>query len=383
MLRRTIELGRFLRSVQGTEVLREYCAQRGIDFIPHAEGGETDVEHWQHAVARLSPARQADFELEVAQVQELSNRESIYHLIDACAEQGLPADLIVGEVAQALWFLVHQPGIFQEVYFSEATLESQSWQNAQATPGIHVPSDGGRRTAFERELKHFFQIQESNGRFVASQSYAFEDPARVVFVGYIADRPRFVDGFTDDGEHRPQRVRPSVSVTFAYYPADGTVLLKPRHRAREKVLALLQLFARSVLQAEIDERSLGTRFHLDRLAEPFSPSLPEGIAMARVKSLDLAYPASEGRRRLRLETHITDRPSAVLELLRRHVDEESRARLRVVSAELQVALRVRGRVKNHVIRLWPNRCSLSQTQTSEFLRRCLTTWGLITHAPEP
>jgi hypothetical protein len=138
-----------------------------------------------------------------------------------------------------------------------------------------------------------------------------------------------------------------------------------------------------VLHAEIDAASLGTRYLLDRLKDPFDPPLPERVSMARVKSLELAYPAIEGRRRLRLDTNVADSPSAIRQLLARHVDDESASRLRVVSAELQVTLRVRGRPKNHVIRLWPNRCSLSQTQTAEFLRQCLTTWGLIAHARKP
>lgn len=383
MLRQTIELGHFLRSVAATDPLREYCERRGIPFEPQNERDAAALERWHDALASLPSVKQVDIELELFQVQELANRDSIYHLIDVCAERGLPSDLVAGEAAQALWFLVHHRDVFLEVYYNEVILERASWQNAETRPGIRVCDLASRQADFERELRRFFRVQEGTGRFIASQSHSFDDPACIAFIGFVSDRLRYVDGFTDGGEHRPQRVRPSVAVTFAYYPADGTVLLKSRHRARTKVLGLMQVFARSVLRAEIDEQSLGSRCLLDQLTQPFDPPLPEGVAMARVKTLDLAYPPSEGRRRLRLETNAADRQSAILELLGRHVDEETKAKLRVVAAELQVALRVRGRLKNYVIRLCPDRCSLSHSKTSELLRRCLKTWGLIRHAPGP
>ncbi len=384
MLRRTIELGRFLRALAGTEPLREYCRLRGIPFEPGPDGEDaSEAERWQAAVASLPPERRADIELEITQVQELGNRDAIGHLIDVCAGRNLPTDLVPGEAAQALWFLVHEPAIFREVYFHEEVLDGESWRHATAPPGIAVGDHASRRPAFEAELRRFYRAADGTGRFCASQSVRFADPDCIVFVGYVADRLRLLDVFDEGGARRHERIRPASPVLFAYYPGDGTVLLKCRQRARDKVLGLLRAFARSVLRAEVDERSLDARFLLDRLKEPFDPPLPEGVAAVRVRSLDLAYPPHEGRRRLRLETGAADRPSAIPELLRRHVDEESRARLQVVAAELQVTLRVRGRPKHHVIRLWPDRCTLGRTGTAEFLRSCLNAWGLIAHAPEP
>src|SRR5687767_5040912 len=108
MLRDAFELGRFLRSVSGSEPLREYCVERGIDFESQGHGDKSDAERWERAVSILPPEQQADIELEIRQVQELANRDSVYHLIDVCSGRGLPADLVAGEAAQALWFLVHQ-----------------------------------------------------------------------------------------------------------------------------------------------------------------------------------------------------------------------------------------------------------------------------------
>ena len=133
----------------------------------------------------------------------------------------------------------------------------------------------------------------------------------------------------------------------------------------------------------LDATSLDRRFDLDRLKEPFHPPLTEGVNGARVKALELAYPASEGRRRIRLETNAADEPEAIQELLKHHFGQGSLLSCVCVSyAELQVKLALRGRTKNHVIRLWPNRSNLNQSKTAETLRRCLHSWHL-TDARKP
>ena len=50
----------------------------------------------------------------------------------------------------------------------------------------------------------------------------------------------------------------------------------------------------------------------------------------------------------------------------------------VTFAELQVRLRVNGRVRAYPVRLWPDRCDLAPTPLGERLSRCLSRWGLAT-----
>lgn len=383
MLRRTVELERFLRSVAGTEPLVEYCERRGIPLVPRGTGWKAEMlRRWNDAVLTLSPEAQADIELEIAQVQALANRESLSRLFDVCDGRSLPSDLVPGEAAQALHFLVHHPSVFREVYFQATVMQAESWQNAAAPPGITIADPERRRAGFEAALARFFRVSEGTGRFVASQSFSLDDPACFVFIGYVSDRLRLLDAFTERGVRRYERHRPASPVIFAYYPADGAILIKCRQRAREKVLALLRAFARTVLETDVDERTLGVRFDLDRLAQPFEPTLPEGVAAVRVRALEFAYPASDGRRRLRLATNAHDRRSAIQDLLDAHVGPGARERLRVIAADLQVTLLVRGRPKNHVVRLWPGRSNLDQSAAGETLRRCLRDWGLTRHAQE-
>jgi hypothetical protein len=384
MFRSTFLLDHFLQAVSGSDPFVDYCHSRAIPFapMPGAMIGDAEVRRWQDALGTLPAEERATINLELAQVNDLAHRGAIRHLVDACAGRGLPGALVAGEEAQALWFLVHQPAVFQEVFFHAEVEEVASWQNARALPGIALPDHRLLQGPFERELSRFFRTHEGTGQFCASRSYRLPDPECHLFVGYVADRPRLLDAFSDGGEHRRARIRPAARVLFAYYPADGTILLKARQRARSKVLGLLRAFARSVLQADVDEASLNARYDLECLKFPFDPPLPPGIALARLKAIELAYPPTEGRRRLRFETNAGDAPSAIAQLLASHVGEERLRRLCVVSAEIQVKFTIGGRLKSSFIRLWPNRCTLNQTPTAELLRRCLRTWG-IDHAPRP
>ncbi len=385
MFRRLFHPDRFLRAVAGTGPFRDYCRARGLAFDATAEEpGAVDLAaRWRAAVAALPEPRRAEIELELAQVNDLAHRDAIYHLIDACAGNGLPSDLIPGEAAQALWFLVHRPEVFQEVFFHEEIAESEAWHHAAGLPGVALDDHAVARAAFEAALGRFFRVSEGTGRFCASRSYRFVAPDCHLFVGFVSDRLRLLDAFSQEGRHRPHRVLPANRVLLAYYPVDGAVLLKGRLRARSKVHALLRSLSRAVLGTPVDERSLGGRFDLDRLLARFDPPLPEGFTMVRLKALELAYPPTKGRRRIRLETNAADTQFAVAEMVEEHVArEELRDRLHVVYAELQARLEVRGRGKNLFVRLWPDRCSLNPTPAAETLRRSLRSWGL-EHAPQP
>ena len=97
---------------------------------------------------------------------------------------------------------------------------------------------------------------------------------------------------------------------------------------------------------------------------------------ALVKALHLRYPARAGRRLLKLETLAGDTPDAIDRLLHAHADALTLTQLTVCYAELQVRLVVFGRRKHFLIRLWPNRCNLSQTPLGDRFRACLRRWGL-------
>jgi hypothetical protein len=50
--------------------------------------------------------------------------------------------------------------------------------------------------------------------------------------------------------------------------------------------------------------------------------------------------------------------------------------LNVLYAELEVRLRIEGRSKPYVIRLWPDRTSLSRTALGKRFHSCLRRWGI-------
>ena len=96
----------------------------------------------------------------------------------------------------------------------------------------------------------------------------------------------------------------------------------------------------------------------------------------RLKALHLRYPPHLARRRLCFETADGDEPTAVAELIDRHVGPELLANLTVSHAELQVRLRAGDRIRRYVVRLWPDRCNLNHTPFGDRMRECLRRWGL-------
>ena len=117
-------------------------------------------------------------------------------------------------------------------------------------------------------------------------------------------------------------------------------------------------------------------FDLDRLKQPFVP-LPDAQDMqgVRLKSLHLRYPDRQARRFLKLETLAGDEPDAIAQMLRCHAGD-GLLDLRVCHAEIQVSLLTDGRARSHTIELWPDRCTLPETELGERLRACLKRWGL-------
>jgi hypothetical protein len=365
------------RHLFGTETFVEYCRSRAIPF-EHVLGTtmrDGDYERWQTAAATLPESAQARVELELQQVNEMAYPEAVEHLLAAARERGPPPDAIPGTAALALWFFLHHPDLFHEAFLLEGIEENGAWRIARTTPGIVLDDLPGKQAALAESLKEFFQKREGIGRFCAAEHYHLA--AATCFVVHLSDRLQLIDVFTENGEHTTQRTRPAFPVLFAYYPDDGFVFLKARQRAADKVLDLFQRFGRTVLGVELDQRSLAPVFHLDVFKRKFDPLLDPDMEQARVKAIHLFQPERTGRRRIKLETLSGDEQFAILDLLKIHRGGgEILDQLAVSYVELEIKLSGEGWCRHFVVRLWPDRCNLSQTALGERLRACLKRWGV-------
>lgn len=363
----------FLRAVVGTVPFEEYCRLRAIPFAPRpGDGHDRPLDRWAAALAALPPDAQARVEFELAQVQELSGPDAGAHLLDAAAGGTLPTDDVPGGNPLALWFLVHRPDLFQEVFFHHEVAEVESWRTARAAADLPVGDLAAKARELGEEVRAFFRRSAGTGRFCAVEARRLPDA--VCFAARVADRIQLVEAFSEDGAPSLKRLCPALTVLFAYRPCDGTVRLKSPLRAADRVQELFQRFGLSVLGQPVT--GFGEGFDLDRLKRPIL-LLPDAGDMeaVRVRALHLRYPARMNRRGIRLESPSGDHPDAIGELLRAHVGERA-GELAVWYAELQVRLRVGDRRRTILIRLWPDRCNLTQSPLGDRLRTCLTRWGL-------
>lgn len=381
MFVRTLHPRRLLRTLYGTGPFIDYCGARSIPFIQTAEGAMTE-EHaraWDAALAALPGDRLAVVELELAKMNELSGRDGTAHLLAAAQGGMLPPESVPAGAPLAMWFLLHRPDLFHEVFARHEIREVRCWRDATTRPGL-APDPREATAALVAAVKEMFQMREGTGRFCAADHCRLGDS--YCYAVHIADRMRLVEAFDDDGRPAAVRVRPAVPLLFVYRPRDGAVMLKSGLRSPDRVRELLAGFGRAVLGAAVEYR--GTAFDLDRLKAPFRPQ-PDAPDMeaVRVKTLHFSYPERWGRRRVKLETLAADATSAIEELVATHAGEpELLDRLRVCHAELQVRLDAGGRRRTHVIRLWPDRSNLGETPLGVRLRACLVRWG-IHHAREP
>jgi hypothetical protein len=372
---------RFLRTVYGTAIFIEYCRERAIPFTHELSRQflPIDALRWAAALAELPREQCARVEMELATVNEMSSSDAVAHLLETAGRTEVPPDDVPRGAPLALWFCLRHPGLFRQVFLYHELQELDSWRTATATPGLALADLEGRRTVLAKALHSFFQLREGTGRFCAVDVHRLGES--VCLIAQIADRLRFIEAFSESGEPTLHRLRPSLSVLFVYYPADGTVLLKSHLRAADRISGLLRCFGEAVLQGPVTDG--GSHFDLERLKLPFHP-LPDAddMELVRVKALHLRYPERLGRRQLKLETRTSDEPTAIEELLRSHVDTIALSNLRVCHAQLQVRLRFSGETRNYLVRLWPNRCNLNQTVLGDRFRSCLKRWGLL-HASQP
>lgn len=384
MLTRTFIPRQLLRQVYGTEPFVQYCAGRNLPFEQRAGLAmeREDFVRWQAVLAELPETEQAKVEVELARVNEMAHADAVRQLLAAASARGLPSDSVPGDTALALWFLVHCPELFHEAFLQHEIGEVGAWRTVRVPPGIAIPDLPGRKAALAESLREFFRLSEGTGQFCVVDAYPLKSSS--YFIAYLSDRLQLLDVFTEEGKHTTQPARPAFPVLFAYHPHDGRVLLKARQRASDTVLDLFQRFGRAVLGVEIGAGALAPNFRLDAFKRRFDPPLDaEDMEMVRVKALHLVYHERHGRRRVKLETLSGDEQFAILDLLQEHVGSTDLLdQLDVLHAELQVRLRVNGRSKSHLIRLWPDRCSLNQTALGQRLYACLERWD-IPHAAQP
>lgn len=365
----------FLHRLSGTAPFRKYCATRGIRLRQPgpAASRRRNLRLWADAISALPTSRREAVERELAQVNELSGQDATAHLVEAAGNDRVPPADIPAGPPLALWFLMHEPKLFREVLLHHEG-ETRPWRIARTVAGLRLDSLPRRAAALARAVGELFHAGAGVARYCVSEARRLGDA--YCFTAWVADRPRPVETFTG-GRLSLRHERPALTVCFAYEPCDGTVLLRAPVRSEDRAAELFRCFGRSVLGLPIT--GTGYTFDLDRLKLPFHP-LPDAgdMEQVRVRALHLRYPARLARRLVRLETHTNDCPTAIEDLLRLHVVgyEMGSDDLRVAYAELQVRLRTHDGGRAHVIRLWPDRCSLDHTPFGRRLRDCLCRWGL-------
>lgn len=379
MLTRTYLPRQLVRHLYGTEPFIDYCRERGIAFEqrPGHAMSKADAGRWRYTVRALPEATRASIELELAQVSELADPDAVALLTEAARGQPLPPASVPGDAARALWFFLHHPALFRDVLLGQVVAEVEAWRAAQGPAvGTDVERLLQRRSDVAKSLRQFFGRGEEPGPYCVVD--AFPTASGICFTAHVSDHLQLLDVFTDDGEHTTKAARPSVTILFVYEPESGRILVRTRLRSRDRIRELVQRFGHAVLGAELPADCLRPQYQLDTLKRPFDPPLDgPDMESARLKALHFAYPERSGRRRVKLETLSGDGQHAILELLRTHatmLDD-----LTVVYAELEVGLRVDGRSKLFVIRLWPDRTNLSHTPLGCRFHACLRRWGL-THA---
>lgn len=364
---------RVFSRLNGTTIFRAYCRSRGLDRAHSLESRvrPPDVPWAVAAIARLPPAQRGAVERELAALDELHGPGGIAHLLEAAGDACPPPECIPDGSPVALWFLLHRPDVFWEVYFHHEARDPDVWHTARTAAGVRIDDVDGRGSSLGRAISELFERHEGTGRYCVVQP--FHLPGATAFVARIAGRPRMMERIPGRHESRWRPLADATCVQFVYYRRDGTVLLQAPFRSLERIRDLRECFGRTVVRASVE----GTDFALDRLKRPFHPlaDAPD-MDLVRVKSLHLQYPERAGRRQIKLETLTTDSPAAIDELLRAHVGGATIDTPRVVHAVLHVRLRIGGRPKHHLIRLWPDRCDVGGGHVRDRILTCLRRWGL-------
>jgi hypothetical protein len=366
--------GHFLGTLLGTEPLRDYCQARGIPFDTDtaAVSDEADARRWAAALAELPHEEHDRIERELAAVEDLSGADGVDHLLEADAASQAPA-LVPAGAPLALWYALHQPVLFRTVHLQHQIEAVEIWRHGRATPGLDLGDLAAKAGLLAEGVRTFLRTGVRNLPCCRAEASALADGC--FFDVRAAERLRFLDTFGDDGLPLRQKVRPARSLLFVYRPDDGSVLLSCPLRSCDRIAGLFALFGQAVLGSAVVVTEVA--FDLDRLKEPFHP-LPDApdVERVRLKALHLRYPARAGQRLVKLESHASDRPAAIAELLAAHVRAHDAPDLRVSYAELQVDRRVEAGRKTDTIRLWVNRSNLPRSPLGDRYRAALVRWGL-------
>jgi hypothetical protein len=371
----TLSTDRFLRSVDHSDVFLAYCRDRQVSFMPTsaADPPTLAVERWIAALAQLPETLREQVEWEQDAVNELSTPEGTLHLPAAMIGGDWPQCEVPDGGPLALSFLLRRPALFHEVFFHHENREPDVWHTAKAAPGLPMPDPAGVASSLAETLDGVFAGRHDVTRHCTVEAHRL--PGAVCLVARAPNPHWWAERVGAGGEPMVQRQSSVLSIHLAYYPADGTVLLHAPARAGDLIRDFLVSFGGEILGFPIDSTAGG--FSLDRLKLPFHPLLPDGVIdLVRVKALRLCSSGHAGRRQLQLETLASDEPSAMDDLLRLHASEVMLTEFHVTYAELQVRLQVTGRGKNHLIRLWPDRCDVGRGPVGDLVLACLRRWGL-------
>ncbi len=370
----TLCADRFLQGVYRSALFRAYCRDRGIALarpLPRRPWDET-IRWWVETVNGLPKECRAQVEWEQLAVSELGTQEGSNHLLEAADGSGLPPAGVPRGAPLALWFLLHDPVLFREVYRHHDDRPSDVWYAVRAPRGLPLPDPRRVEEPLAARLGAFFR--ESTGACTCCAVAAHRIPEAMYFCVRVAGRTTAVETFTPAGATAFRHVPQPMNADFVYYPRDGTFLLRSPLRSCDRVRDLLDCLGQTALDAPL--RSERPGFALDVLKRSFRP-LPDAddVESVRVKTLHLRYPGRAARRELRLETLTSDSSLAVEELLHAHADG-ALDELRVTHAVLQIRLHLEGCSKTHLVRLWPDRCDAGQGPFRTRVLASLRSWGL-------
>ena len=243
--------GRFLSNVYGTEPFVEYCRERQIAFEQPLSAllGKDDERRWTAALAQLPHERQAQVELDFAKVNAMAGADTTAHLLEAVEETDRPPESVPGGAPLALWFLLHHPGLFREVFFRHELSEVDCWRSAHADAGLGIADLDDKALSLAEGLRSYFRPQTGEGAFCTVDAHRM--PGSICFVAQVADRLQFLQAFSDSGHATTCRLRPAKPLLFVYEPEEGSVLLMSHLRSRDRIAALFALFGRVVLDRPV------------------------------------------------------------------------------------------------------------------------------------
>ena len=174
MFSRPFHPEQFLRSVIHTEPFLDYCRDRGIPF-QHAMGAAVtaaDLRRWTVALSELPHDQHAQVELELATVNELAGADGVAHLLDAAGEVFPPTSVPRGAPV-SLWYFLHRPACFHDVFFHHEIRDVESWRTAETLPGVAVTDPSAKSAALAEALRSFFQLREGRGHFCTVEATRF------------------------------------------------------------------------------------------------------------------------------------------------------------------------------------------------------------------